>query len=99
MTLIPQLSTHALERVLQAALALLKTAPSYSLLVAPVPGVKPSARRWAVDPVLAAELQFRMSLLGPCVPKLTEVLLIAIAILSFLEMQHRTHTTCFVTKA
>ena len=58
--------------LLQACLALLQRMPCYADLIAPAAGQTGKAR-WEADPVLAAEMQFRMSLLGPCTPKLPQV--------------------------
>ena len=57
---------------LQACLALLQRMPCYADLIAPAAG-QTGRMRWEADPVLAAEMQFRMSLLGPCTPRLPQV--------------------------
>jgi len=58
---------------MQASPALLAQFPSSADLLAPAPGGG-GLPRWEVDPVLAAEMQFRMRMLGPCMPLLAEVL-------------------------
>ena len=58
--------------MLQAALALLSRLPCYADLVAPSSAAD-ERPRWETDAVLATVLQFRLSTLIPCVPRLPQV--------------------------
>ncbi len=55
---------------MQACQGLLLCLPSYAYLVAPAVNGAPV---WEADSVLASRMQFLMSMLGPCIPRLTQV--------------------------
>ncbi|BDA43549.1 hypothetical protein COCOBI_04-5610 [Coccomyxa sp. Obi] len=68
-SLLLQALLSATARSTQACQGLLLCLPSYAYLVGPAVNGAPV---WEADSVLASRMQFLMSMLGPCIPRLTQ---------------------------
>lgn len=84
MLLFMLMSSRNAERMyaVQACQGLLLFLPAYAELVRPSASGRPL---WEADLVLASRMQFLMSMLGPCIPQLTQARAFSVA-LSFLHV-------------